>query len=110
MTGELGGGKTQFVKGLAEGLGIAEPVSSPTFTYEKVYQSPQGLQLHHYDLYRSDSLDEDIAELLQESFGSEAVVAVEWAERAKNVWPEKFTILNFDWVGENERKIDIKNG
>jgi tRNA threonylcarbamoyladenosine biosynthesis protein TsaE len=103
----LGGGKTQFVKGLALGLGITSDITSPTFTYEKIYQGPE-LTLYHFDLYREEVLDSDIKLLLSEAMADpRGVVAVEWAERAKNDWPKHYVLVEFDWRGENEREITI---
>jgi tRNA threonylcarbamoyladenosine biosynthesis protein TsaE len=59
LCGDLGGGKTQFVKGLALGLDISADITSPTFTYEKIYAGPK-LNLYHFDLYREEILDPDI--------------------------------------------------
>lgn len=108
MTGELGGGKTQFTKGLALGLGIEEPVTSPTFNYENIYSARDGLRLHHFDLYRSEKIDEDIRGLMLESFTDPKVITVvEWAERAKDFWPPEATVVEFDWASERVRDIKI---
>jgi tRNA threonylcarbamoyladenosine biosynthesis protein TsaE len=105
--GELGGGKTQFVKGLAKGLGIKDEITSPTFTYEKIYQGSK-LTLYHFDLYRENEIDPDIRLLLSEAISDpEGVVAVEWADRARNFWPKKYELYQFVWKGENEREISV---
>lgn len=110
LIGELGGGKTQFAKGLALGLGVEEPVTSPTFNYENIYSARDGLCLNHFDLYRSEKIEEDIRDLMLESFANpEAVTVVEWAERAKDFWPKGATIIEFDWISENERKLKVKS-
>lgn len=106
LAGELGGGKTQFVKGLAEGLGITDYITSPTFNYENIYQGPS-LALYHFDLYRENELDPDIEMILAEALADKkGVVAVEWSERTRK-WPKKFTKFDFEWKGENERQINI---
>jgi tRNA threonylcarbamoyladenosine biosynthesis protein TsaE len=108
LVGDLGGGKTQFTKGLAEGLGITEPVTSPTFNYENIYQGER-LKLYHYDLYRNDEIDNDIRDLMLESFSDKGgVTVVEWAERARLHWPKGATLVEFDWIDENTREIKIK--
>lgn len=107
LTGDLGGGKTQFTKGLAKGLGIKDPITSPTFIYENIYQGKK-LKLYHFDLYRSDVIDEDIKDLMLEAFEDESGIAVvEWADRAKDYWPKKYNHLDFRWQGENKREIII---
>jgi tRNA threonylcarbamoyladenosine biosynthesis protein TsaE len=104
----LGGGKTQFTKGLAEGLGVADYITSPTFNYENIYHSSKGINLYHFDLYREEVLDPDIAALFKEAVeDKKGVVVVEWAERAKDIWPEGAHVVNFKWVSENEREVTI---
>ena len=117
LSGELGTGKTQFTKGLALGLGITADITSPTFTYEKIYTSSKlargngkkGLTLYHFDLYREIILDEDIKLLMQEAFNDEAgVTAVEWSGRMGKFLPQKYFKVQFAWSAENERKIQIE--
>ena len=84
LTGELGAGKTVFAKGIAEGLGIAEEVVSPTFTLQKTYSG--AFTLHHFDLYRI----EDEEELMHIGFYDtldDGVCVIEWAERAEALPP-----------------------
>jgi tRNA threonylcarbamoyladenosine biosynthesis protein TsaE len=80
LSGELGAGKTQLVKGLARGLGIAARVHSPTFTLVNVYPGGR-LPLFHLDLYRLETRDQMIAAGLQEYFEPDGVTVVEWAEK-----------------------------
>lgn len=111
LTGDLGGGKTQFTKGLAKGLGIEEWITSPTFIYENIYEGKK-LKMYHFDLYRSDVIDEDIKDLMLEAFSDQGgITVVEWADRAKEYWPKKFIHLNFEWLGEEKREIsEAKSG
>jgi tRNA threonylcarbamoyladenosine biosynthesis protein TsaE len=107
LTGELGGGKTQFAKGLAQGLGIKEYITSPTFNYENIYHG-KNLDFYHFDLYRENTLDEDIRLILDDATkDSNGVVAVEWSERLGNKRPKTYFEVQFIWVSENERKITI---
>jgi tRNA threonylcarbamoyladenosine biosynthesis protein TsaE len=81
LTGELGAGKTQLVKGLARGLGIAERVHSPTFTLVNEYSGGR-LPLFHLDLYRLETAQQAIQAGLEEFLGDPpGVTVVEWAER-----------------------------
>ena len=92
------------------GLGIKEPITSPTFNFENIYQGRDGLTLYHFDLYRSDRIDEDIRDLMLEAFADpQGVTVVEWAERASGYWPKGAMVIEFDWVSENERKIIINS-
>lgn len=106
LTGDLGAGKTAFVKGLAEGLGV-DPleVSSPTFTLIQEYRGGR-LTLHHIDLYRLTPREVDDLGL-EELVISGAVVAVEWPDRWTRV-PADAVRVELRTVGENDRAIAIE--
>ncbi len=106
LTGDLGAGKTAFVKGLAEGLGV-DPleVSSPTFTLIQEYRGGR-LTLHHIDLYRLTPREVDDLGL-EELVISGAVVAVEWPDRWTRV-PDGAVRVELRVAGENERSIAIE--
>jgi len=107
LTGELGAGKTAFVRGLARGLG-ADPdeVASPTFVLLTAY--PGRLTLHHADLYRLRG-DGDERELgLEELPGPGGVLAVEWAERLRDLpWPGAVRV-SLSHAGDDERLIRVE--
>lgn len=123
LTGDLGGGKTQFTKGIAQGLGITETIVSPTFTIERIYCSREqsvsrtkgaedssqlrsnDITLHHFDLYRAPG-DNEIAEGIRDlSNDSEAIVVVEWPENIEGILPEKHLAVHFKYLDDNEREI-----
>jgi tRNA threonylcarbamoyladenosine biosynthesis protein TsaE len=81
VSGELGAGKTTFVRGAARALGVTEPVTSPTFVVGRLYEAPRG-RVAHLDLYRLGGLDDEDPGLLDPYFGSDVVTFVEWPERA----------------------------
>jgi tRNA threonylcarbamoyladenosine biosynthesis protein TsaE len=87
LSGDLGAGKTQLVKGIAEGLGITARVHSPTFSLVNIYTGGR-LPLFHLDLYRLDTREQIIGAGLEEYLKPEGVAVVEWAERWFGEFPE----------------------
>lgn len=105
LSGDLGAGKTAFVRGLAEGLGIdPEEVTSPTFTLVHEYRGGR-LPLIHVDLYRLDRAELDEIGLDQD-LAAEGVTAVEWSERLTRAIPGA-TIVNIEDAGGDTRRITI---
>jgi len=109
LVGELGAGKTQLAKGIASGLGVLEPVTSPTFNIMLVYQGSNGRILNHIDLYRLDESAqlEDI-----DYFGSlesNAVSVVEWGDKFSDALPAEYLAISFatDDSGVNVRSFNI---
>jgi tRNA threonylcarbamoyladenosine biosynthesis protein TsaE len=93
LHGDLGSGKTCFVQGLALALGIRRAVTSPTFALIREYRGRR--MLVHIDLYRIRSPDEALDLGMEEYLEADAVVAVEWAERAADLLPEDTIHLSF---------------
>ena len=105
LVGDLGAGKTAFVRGLAEGLGVApEDVSSPTFTLMQEYRGGR-LPLIHVDLYRLND-PREIDDLGLEEFGLDSVLAIEWAEKLPSVLPGAIRIV-ITHEGRSERRLAI---
>lgn len=86
LEGELGTGKTVFAKGLAEGLGIDEPITSPTFTIVQEYYSGR-IPLYHFDVYRIADIEEMYEIGYEGYFFGEGVCLVEWASRIEELLP-----------------------
>lgn len=110
LEGALGAGKTTFVQGLAEGLGVRAPVTSPTFTLLQEYPGAQG-PLLHFDLYRLDRPEEVVDLGFEESLERGGVVVVEWAERLG--WltpPEHLRICMEREEGERRRIALLPSG
>jgi tRNA threonylcarbamoyladenosine biosynthesis protein TsaE len=106
LSGDLGAGKTQFVKGLARGLGIPARVHSPTFTLVNEYAGGR-LKLFHLDLYRLETREQILSAGIEEFLSPDGVSVVEWAER---IYDLRFTIYDLKKVrieitGDSERKI-----
>ncbi|TMD03918.1 MAG: tRNA (adenosine(37)-N6)-threonylcarbamoyltransferase complex ATPase subunit type 1 TsaE [Chloroflexi bacterium] len=103
LEGELGSGKTTFVRGLARGLGSVDAVQSPTFTLVRIYKGR--IPLAHVDLFRLQSATE-LADLGLEELLDQAVVAVEWGDRLA-ADDARARRLKFDVTGPDERRIRV---
>ncbi len=109
MTGDLGVGKTVFTQGLAKGLGIEEPVNSPTFTIVQVYDEGR-LPLYHFDVYRIGDIEEMDEVGFEEYVMGDGVSLIEWANLIEEILPENRTevIIEKDLEkGFDYRKIII---
>lgn len=108
LHGDLGSGKTTFIKGLALGLGLKNPdeVKSPTFALMHLYKTHP--PLYHFDLYRLESLKEIINIGFEEYVQDPGlIVCVEWAERAEDLLPETKRDVSLSVAGPSQRKIEI---
>lgn len=107
LVGELGGGKTRFVAGIAKGLGSKGFVKSPSFTIINIYEGGR-LPLYHIDLYRLGSLAELHGAGLDEYLYGKGVAAVEWADKAPELLEECSVVVSFFHAGETGREIEIR--
>ena len=107
LVGDVGAGKTTFTKGLARGLGIDEPIQSPTFTINRIYAARDDLQLIHYDFYRLDAPG-IMADELREAMSDPAnIVVIEWAGLVDDVLPENRLTINIETTGEETRRCSF---
>lgn len=110
LEGELGGGKTTFIQGLAKGLNIKERILSPTFVIFKKFNIPAKYTkyLYHIDcyrLYRSRELvDLGFGEIIQDP---QNIVVIEWADKLKNILPKDKIMIEFRWISKDKREISI---
>lgn len=107
LSGDLGAGKTQFVQGVARGLGIESDVTSPSFNILLCYKADTGLSLYHFDLYRLDAVEqlEDIA--FYETIESDGTSFVEWGEKFPQALPSSYLEVSFEIDDEGERKVKV---
>jgi len=109
LIGDLGVGKTVFTKGFAEGLGIEEPVSSPTFTILQIYEEGR-LPLYHFDVYRIEEPEEMEEVGFDDYIYGEGVCLIEWANRIEEILPEEtiYVVIEKDLEkGMDYRKITV---
>ncbi|MBN1554220.1 MAG: tRNA (adenosine(37)-N6)-threonylcarbamoyltransferase complex ATPase subunit type 1 TsaE [Phycisphaerae bacterium] len=106
LVGDLGAGKTAFVRGLAEGLGC-DPhlVSSPTYVLVQEYPNPEGPSLFHIDLYRLSEPEAELADLGLEEMLETGVVVIEWADRVERTLPKSYKRLEIQIDGESSRRF-----
>ena len=105
LEGDLGAGKSELTRGIAKGLGVAETVTSPSFTILNVYESGR-YPLYHFDWYRLES-SEELYELgMDEFLCGDGIAVVEWPGRCPDAVPEGAVRIRMTAAGENERLIE----
>ncbi|RGD94197.1 tRNA (adenosine(37)-N6)-threonylcarbamoyltransferase complex ATPase subunit type 1 TsaE [Clostridiaceae bacterium AM27-36LB] len=110
LTGDLGVGKTVFTQGLAKGLGIEEPVNSPTFTIVQVYEKGR-LPMYHFDVYRIGDIEEMDEIGYEDYFYGEGVCLIEWADLIREILPEQMCRVTIEKdleKGFDYRKITLE--
>lgn len=106
LGGDLGAGKTVFTQGLARAMGIAEAVTSPTFTLVRTYDAAGGRRLLHADLYRLEHLQEVVELGLPELIEDSSVAVIEWGEAAVPVLVADYLDIRIDFgAGDDERVL-----
>jgi tRNA threonylcarbamoyladenosine biosynthesis protein TsaE len=111
LEGELGGGKTTFLKGFAKSLGIKEKILSPTFIILRRFQIPNTKfqNFYHLDCYRiknsKEILDLGFSEIIK---NPKNIVAIEWADKIKKILPKRIILISFKIKSKNEREMKIK--
>ena len=109
LVGDIGAGKTTLTKGIAQALGINEPVRSPTFTISRVYDSPKGLRLVHYDFYRLGEAG-IMGDEIREAMDDDSVVVVEWAGAVDDDLPKDRLLVKITTISEEERLVEFHPG
>ncbi|MCA9342745.1 tRNA (adenosine(37)-N6)-threonylcarbamoyltransferase complex ATPase subunit type 1 TsaE [Candidatus Saccharibacteria bacterium] len=102
LIGDIGSGKTTFVRGLAKGAGSSDHISSPTFTISKIYETPN-FKIAHFDFYRlheAGMIDHEIEEAVHDK---ETVIVVEWSDIVQHVLPKERLTINISSTAENKR-------
>jgi tRNA threonylcarbamoyladenosine biosynthesis protein TsaE len=106
LIGELGAGKTCFLQGVAEGLGVTGEVTSPTFVLVNEYRGR--LPVHHLDAYRTESLTELVDIGVEEMFHGDGVTLVEWADKLLPLLPAHAVTVTISGLGDEPREITIE--
>ncbi|MEA3336881.1 MAG: tRNA (adenosine(37)-N6)-threonylcarbamoyltransferase complex ATPase subunit type 1 TsaE [Chloroflexota bacterium] len=97
LIGDLGAGKTTLTRGIAQGLGIDDPVTSPTFILVAEYRTAGGWPFYHADSYRLNEATAEALDIgLDELMGGDGICVVEWAERIESLFPEDYLRISID--------------
>lgn len=103
--GDLGAGKTSFMRGLAEGIGSEDSVSSPTFTLSNLYSGRDNLSIYHFDFYRLNEPGLVQEQLKEAVTDPDAIVCIEWAETVRGVLPGDRTTIEIIPIDEEKREF-----
>lgn len=108
FVGDLGGGKTTMIKGIAQGLGITQTVTSPTYNIQRSYRIPDGGTLEHYDLYRLGDDEILLSEMREVIEFGQSIICVEWANHfGEHLLSDRF-VVRIRHIDEDRREIDIQ--
>ena len=107
LYGNLGAGKTAFVQGIALGLGYSEPVTSPTYSLWQIYEGGR-LTIHHFDLYRLDTVEQVYAIGFYDAVDSDGVTLIEWPERLGDELPVPRINVYINRIDEEKRSICVE--
>ena len=110
VEGDLGSGKTTFVRGATHALGVEGPVASPTFTIGQVLRGDRGVVIAHLDLYRVSSLDAEDPALLDDYVGPDRITFVEWPEVGRGRLPAYGVRVRLSHLGGDRRRIEVWPG
>lgn len=105
--GDMGMGKTTFIKALVKALGIEDTTGSPSFGLVNQYENASHT-VYHFDFYRIVTSEEAFEIGFEEYLYSGNWCFIEWAERVNTYLPEHYTILELEWMGEEKRKVRLK--
>ena len=108
FTGEMGAGKTTFIKALCKQLGVKDTTSSPTFSLVNEYENNAGQKIYHFDLYRLKNEMEAFDIGVEEYFDSHELCLVEWPEKLGRLTPEQHLKIRITPIGPHHRKIEYQ--
>ncbi len=110
LTGDLGAGKTTFVKALGKALDVSQDISSPTFTIVAEYEVTNHMSIKHLvhvDLYRLNTIDHFITDILEDSSNPDTLTAIEWADKLSEKPPQALNLHFSVGQKDNERQVTI---
>ena len=108
LQGEMGAGKTTFIKAIARELGVSQMTHSPTFSIVNEYETPTGQKIYHFDLYRLRSLEEAYDIGIEDYLYAYAYCFIEWPEKITSLLPDDFVTISISTVDNDTRKLTLE--
>jgi tRNA threonylcarbamoyladenosine biosynthesis protein TsaE len=108
FSGDLGAGKTTFINALCKALGVAESVTSPTYSIIQEYTSSNGSIIYHIDLYRIKNKEEAVEAGIEDCIYSNETCMVEWPEKAPSIFSDQTVFASFEILSEQKRKLIVE--
>ena len=103
--GEMGAGKTTFIKSICENLGVIDTVSSPTFAIINVYKTAESEDIYHFDLYRLNTIEEFYDIGYEDYFFSDSYCFIEWPEKVERLLPEDIVRVYIEVDESNDKRV-----
>ncbi len=107
LIGDVGAGKTTFVKGLAHGLRITDDIQSPSFTINRNYTARDGLTLNHYDFYRLSDAGIMKMEIAESWTDPKNITVVEWGESIRDILPKERIVVKITYLPKEGREVEM---
>lgn len=107
--GQMGAGKTTFIKAICRALGVEDDVNSPTFTIVNEYRSAKGFPVYHFDFYRINNIAEAFDIGTDEYFGGDGICLIEWPEKISEILPDDCFKVYVNVDTDGNRTVDIED-
>lgn len=107
--GQMGAGKTTFIKAICRVLGVEDDVNSPTFTIVNEYKSAKGFPVYHFDFYRINKISEAYDIGIDEYFGGDGICLMEWTEKIEEILPDECFKVYVQVDGDGSRRVTVED-
>lgn len=107
--GQMGAGKTTFIKAICRVLGVEDDVNSPTFTIVNEYRSAKGFPVYHFDFYRINKISEAYDIGIDEYFGGDGICLMEWTEKIEEILPEECFKVYVQVDEDGSRRVTVED-